>query len=350
MIKARVLHFVAIAPCIVTCIAGIVQISLPRAAFAQATVDAASQPVNRLKPGDRIRLSVTGFPEMSGEQIIMADGTLQLPLAGSILIEGQTPAEAVNTITTSLLPYIRRPQVGLAVVSIRPPRISVTGEVLRPGPRLLTLPEQQEDPNSLNPGGENFQTVSYALVLAGGVTPNADLRNITIRRLEPRRGTFSQNNFIETEIRVDLWRAIQTGDLAFDPLIADGDEIIVPSAPVSSSEQRQILTSTVSPDHITVQIAGAVRNPGSVQIAPSDGINAAIAAAGGLTAEASQNLTLLRISEGGTLERRQISFGNESEPLREGDVLVASRSTLNSVLDTVGNLLSPITSLFLLFR
>jgi len=323
--------------------------------LAQSAVVSASQLVSRLKSGDRLRLTVIGFPELSGEQIILADGTLQFPFAGAVAIAGQTPSEAVITITEALRPYIRRPQVGLAIVSIRLPRISVTGAVLRPGPHLVVVLEQQQSQTSPTAGGENFQTVSDALVLAGGVAPNADIRNITIRRLALNSGLRNsdpepQDQPEMTEIRVDLWQAIQTGDLSSDPQIVDGDEIIVPTARVSSADQQQILTSTIAPRQITVQIAGAVQNPGSVQVAPSGGVTAAIAAAGGLRSDASRRLALLRISPEGTLERQQLRFGENSEPLRQGDVVIVSPTEFSSVLSTVGSLLSPITSLLFLFR
>lgn len=346
-----------VAPLVITCVIGM-GFLLPSAVLAQSSVVSTNQAVSRLKSGDRLRLTVTGFPEISGEQTVLADGTLQFPLAGAVAIAGKTPSEAVTTITEALRPYIRRPQVGLALLSIRPPRISITGEVLHPGPRLVTALEQQQQQqaqNSPDTGGEAYQTVSYALVLAGGVTPNADIRNIIIRRLEPNPnlqnpGSRNLNELEQTDIKVDLWQAIQTGDLASDPQIVDGDEIIVPATRVSSADQQQILTSTIAPNRITIQIAGSVHNPGSVQIAPNSGVNGAIAAAGGLTNDASRKLALLRMSADGTLERNQVTFGDNSEPLREGDVIVASRTELNSVLNVVGTLLSPITSLFYLFR
>ncbi len=311
--------------------------------------------IHRLKSGDRIRLTVTGFPDLSGEQIIMADGMLQLPLAGAIAIAGRTPTEAVSAITEALRPYIRRPQVGLAVVSIRPSRISVTGEVLRPGPRFVVAMEPDRNASTpANTGGESFQTVSYALLLAGGITPNADIRNVVIRRAELRpmgdRSEFPSQPEI-AEIKVDLWQAIQRGDLASDPQILDGDEIIVPTAQVSSAEQQQFLASTVAPAKITVQVAGQVQRPGSVNIVPTSGVTAAIAAAGGLTDKANQkSIALLRMTAGGRLERQTFAFGQDSGPLKDGDVIVASKSFLSSALDTMGSVFNPLAPLFFLLR
>ena len=42
---------------------------------------------------------------MSGEQIIFSDGTIQLPMVGSISITGLSPGSASEAITTALTPY-----------------------------------------------------------------------------------------------------------------------------------------------------------------------------------------------------------------------------------------------------
>jgi polysaccharide export outer membrane protein len=348
-IPRKASHLLILLSCALAGDVGITLFGIPPS-WAQSTINPLSQPTNRLKSGDRIRLVVAGFPDLSGEQIIMSDGSLQFPLAGTVAIAGQTPSEAVTTITEALRPYIRRPQVGLAVVSIRAPRISIMGEVLRPGPRVLGSTESQSS-NGITPaiGGENFQTLSNALVEAGGITPNADIRNITIRRLN-FNPTSLENKGGKTEIKVNLWETIQMGDLASDPPLVDGDEITVPAAQLSATDQQQILTSTIAPSQITVQVAGQVRSPGSVKIAPSEGVSGAIAAAGGLTNNAKQKLTLLRMASNGKLERKIFTFGEQSDPLRAGDVIVASRSKLSSVLDTFGSLFSPISSFIYLLR
>jgi len=312
-------------------------------------------PLNRLKSGDRIRITVLGFPDLSGDQLIPADGTLQLPLVGVVTVAGLTPAEAISTITGALRPYVRRPQVGLAVVNLRAPRISVTGEVVRPGPRLLVPPTVQSASSanaSTNPSAEDFQTLSYALVLAGGVTPNADLRNIIIRRVVSSAADISiQTNSSKTESRVDLWQTIQRGDLTGDPRLADGDEIVVPTASISRGEQHALLSSTVSPTSITVQIAGEVYRPGTVQVSPTAGVSTAVAAAGGPTDKAqAKSMTLLRLSPDGRLERQTFAFGDNTIAARDGDVIVVSKAALNKFVDTLGTILNPLTLFRLLVR
>lgn len=337
-------------------------------AMAQSLEPPSPQILHRLKSGDRIRVNVLGFADLSGEQLLLADGTIQLPLAGYIPIAGLTPVAAAERITIALRPYIRRPQVGVALINLRPPRISITGEVQRPGPRLLTASNAQPGETSTNPAGEEFQTLSYALTLAGGITPNADLRNIIIRRVQPA-GIIGESNAgvaiatldrtvaqlppesVKTEITVDLWRAIQTGDLSADPRIIDGDEIIVPTANISRSEQRQLLASTVAPVSVLVQVAGEVRRPGPVQLTPTANVSTAIAAAGGPTDKArTKSIMLLRMSSTGQLERQRFAFGSAAIPVMDGDVIVVEKSRVSSLLDSVGSFLNPLTPLLFLLR
>lgn len=289
-----------------------------------------------LKPGDRLNLTVAGFPDLSGEQMIMSDGTIQLPMVGVIGVAGLSSTQANAALTEALRPYVRRPQVALSVLSLSPLQISVTGEVLRPGPRTLSPAEAQADPI----------TLSDALILSGGITPNADLRNIVIRRAALSGETASGQ-----EVRVNLWQAIQQGALVADVPIYDGDEIHVPAAPVNQADQQLLLASTLAPDQITVQVAGEVNRPGQVEVSPTTGISEAVAAAGGPTDKADQDsLRLFRLSATGQLEQQTFEFGESSEPLRNGDLIVVEKSTADGILDTVGRLLPALNPLFLLLR
>lgn len=296
-----------------------------------------------LKPGDRLRLTVVGFPELSGEQVVMADGGLQIPLAGYVNIWGMTPNEATAIISDALIPYVRRPQVSLAIETLSPTRVSITGEVIRSGP--LILDTQQTAPNGA-------VTLSEVLSLAGGVTPQADIRKIMIRRnsyalisssgsVLPQR----QPMGIE-EIEVDLWEAIQSGDLSVDISIYDRDEIIVPKANQSlGADQQALLSSTVAPNQISVNVGGEVNRPGIVDIPPASNVNSAVAAAGGLTIDgAASNIVLLRTSEEGTVENYIYELGESSIPLRHGDSIIVSQSTRSQTrnfLDIFSRVLLP---------
>ena len=296
-----------------------------------------------LKPGDRLRLTVVGFPEISGEQIVMSDGGLQIPLAGHLNVWGFTPSQATEIITTALTPYIRRPQVSLAIDSLSPTRVSVTGAVVRSGPLVLDTPT-----TSLH----GASTLSEALTLAGGVTPNADLSNIIIRRhIYTNRGLVGnsvsqKNSEFSSGITVDLWQSIRDGNLAVDIPIYDGDEIIIPeSAQLTGLDQQVLLSSSVAPNTIAVNVGGEVNRPGIVEISPIANVSSAVAAAGGLTQDgAAKNIILLRTSEDNTIENHVYELGEDSIPLRHGDSIIVSRSTrsqVGSLFEVIGNVLFP---------
>lgn len=323
-----------------------------------------AQVADPLKAGDRIQLVVVSFPDLSGEQLIGADGTIQIPLAGAIAIGGLTSAQATERIAQALLPYVRRPQVGLTILSLSPLHVSVTGEVIQPGARSLSLVDDRTD---------NYApvTLSSVLLLAGGVTPYADLRNILIRRTiqneaiqEPAEAETAVGNqpvlslaaLTETtrpEVKVDLWQVIQSGDLANDLRIYDGDEIVVPRVQTSTEDQQALLTSTVAPAKVTVRVVGEVQNPGEIEIAPIAGISGAVAAAGGPTDDArTDSIILLRMSPQGQLEQKAFAFEAASEPLINGDLILvdeSSRGNVGNVFDFLGRLFLPISPFLRLF-
>ena len=298
-----------------------------------------------LKPGDVVAINVLGFPNLSGQQQIGSTGTIQLPLGGPIFIGGFTPIEAMTTVREALLPYVRRPEVSVALVSASPLRVSVSGEVLRPGPRLLDPASSESQAQQLPP------TLTTALINAGGITPSADLRNVVIRRAVPTRTAGVAAPY--GEFQVNLWEAISNGDLQADPRIFDGDEIIVPTAAVADIDQRTLLSSTVAPSQITVQVAGEVNQPGQLTVNPIIGVSGAIAAAGGPTENAAdQDVRLLRMLPDGRVEQLTYAFGEASEPLVEGDVVYvepSARGNVSNVFDFIGNILNPFNSLFNLF-
>jgi polysaccharide biosynthesis/export protein len=317
-------------------------------AESQAAVNQ-SDAADPLKAGDRVLLTVLGFPELSGEQSIGTDGMLQIPLVGSLSVGGLTSAQAANRLTQALLPYVRRPQVGLSILSLSPLHISVTGEVLQPGARSI-LPSETAN----NAPNNAPITLSKALVLAGGITPSADLRNIVIRRTvmaDAAIGSLPETT--QTELKVNFWKVIQSGDLANDLRIYDGDEIVVPKARSSGPNQQMLLASTVAPAKVTVRVAGEVGKPGEIEIAPAAGVNGAVAAAGGLSNDARKDgIILFRMAPNGQIEQKAFAFEEATEPLMNGDLIVvdkSSRGDVGNVFDFLGRLILPIAPLLRLF-
>jgi polysaccharide biosynthesis/export protein len=302
-----------------------------------------------LKSGDRIRLTVVGFPDLSGEQIILSDGTIQLPMVGAISIAGLTPGSASETIITKLKDYVRRPQISIVLLALSPLRVNVIGEVLQPGPR--TLEPSKNQTNSFGIPTISPITLSDAVSIAGGITPNADLRNIIIRRTtvkSVRPGVFVATR---SEVKVDLWQVLQEGDLNGDPRLNYGDEIIIPTATLTTPDQQALLKSTFAPSKIRVQVAGEVQKAGQVEIAPNSSVSSAIAAAGGPTRDAKNNdILLYRNLPDGRVESQKFDFGKSSIALQDGDVIVVGEKGSSKVLDFLGRLMNPIGPLLQFLR
>jgi len=298
-----------------------------------------SETAYTLGAGDRIRIDVFQVPEYSGENSVLVDGTLNLPLVGSVDVQGLTLDQAATAISARYVRILRRPLVTVSLVTARPLEIGIAGEINRPG--AYTIPHD----------GTQSPTLIQILETAGGIRQSADLRNIQVRR--------PQRSGIDQVINVDLWQFLQTGDLRYNLTLRDGDTILVPTATtIDLAESSQIATASFSPESITVNVVGEVKNPGSIQLPPNTPLNQAILTAGGFNTRArSGAVDLIRLNPNGTVTRQKVEV-NFSEgvnadmnpPLRPNDTIVVGRSGLAHIGDSVGNVLSPIRAVFSIFN
>ena len=111
----------------------------------------------RLSPGYLLQMDVYDVPEMSTELRIDAKGSVTVPLAGSVHLEGDTVPEAQAAIARVLIDkrILKDPQVTINVLQYSSKSVSVLGEVLNPGRLLLLAPESLEDVIALA-GGETI--------------------------------------------------------------------------------------------------------------------------------------------------------------------------------------------------
>jgi polysaccharide export outer membrane protein len=308
-----------------------------------------------LGAGDRITLEIFGVPEFSREYQVLVDGTLNLPIVRSVLIQGLTLQEAANVITRRYEPFINVPVVTVTLVAARPLNIGLAGEVTRPGSYKINPTREGTG------GGVKFPTLMEMLQLARGVTPAGDMRNVQIRR--PRRGGPEQL------ITVDLQNFLETGNLRQDVTIRDGDTIFVPTASaLNTQEVRQRASANFSADitkPIGVVIVGEVNRPGPYTVFASDvrstnqqtelsfvsidqqqgavvglpTITRALKIAGGITTEADiRRVQIRRRVRGGNEQTIMVNLwdllqkGDESQDilLQEGDsVIIPTAATVD---------------------
>jgi polysaccharide biosynthesis/export protein len=206
-----------------------------------------------LGAGDRVRIDIFRAPQYSGETQVLSDGTVNLPLAGSISVEGMTVEQATAAISAGYSRFLRRPLITLSLLSRRPLQIGVAGEVSRPGSY------------SVNVDGGEFPTINQLLQTAGGTTLTADIRQAQIRRPQ-RDGT-------EQIINVDLMQLLQTGDLKYDIALKDGDTIFIPAtSELNVAEAGLLSDASFAADNsqpINISIAGEVFRPGPYTVSGS---------------------------------------------------------------------------------
>ena len=210
---------------------------------AQAQVSSVREAAYTLGGGDRLRLDIFDVPEYSGEFQVLVDGTLNLPVVGTVSVQGLTVEGARQAVASRFAKILKRPVVSLSLVTPRPLKIAVAGEVGRPGAYTISLTE-----------GQQFPTVTQAIQLAGGITQSAAVREVEVRRRDTR------------PVRINLWELLERGNLSQDITLRDGDEIYIPTvANVDLGESRQLADASFAAEEakaIKVAVFGEVVRPG----------------------------------------------------------------------------------------
>lgn len=130
-----------------------------------------------LQPGDKLIVNVLEDPELDAEVLVLPDGRISLPVAGTIEAGGLTPQKLAGVVRERLRKnFVQPPDVTVTVTGLAEAteeedfgEIYVLGEVLSPG-------RYEYEP-------DNPLTVVKALSLAGGVGPFAARERIQVREL-----------------------------------------------------------------------------------------------------------------------------------------------------------------------
>ena len=156
-----------------------------------------------VNPGDVLLISVWKEEDLEGEVLVRPDGYFSFPLAGEVEAAGKTVDDIRRDITEQLQRYIPDIVVTVSTQQIGGNKVYVIGQVNRPGDFLV------------NPRVDVMQ----ALALAGGMTPFADVNDITILR---RKG----------HVRMAIpfrYRDLERGKrLEQNIILQPGDVVVVP--------------------------------------------------------------------------------------------------------------------------
>jgi polysaccharide export outer membrane protein len=191
----------------------------------RADLVAAQQREYVIAPYDRIAVDVFGMPELTRTIQIDPNGTLALPLVGTVDAAGKTPPELASAIAGRLRGrYVRDPQVAVNAETVNQ-NITVEGQVRTPGTYPVT----------------GRTSLMKALAQAQGITEDANTSYVVVfRRVNNqqlaalydlraiRQGKFEDpelyaNDLVsvgESRARRVFGYIFQTGALLTGPLIA----------------------------------------------------------------------------------------------------------------------------------
>jgi polysaccharide export outer membrane protein len=167
------------------------------------TVICANADVYTVNPGDVLEVSVWNEEALQKEVRILPDGSVSFPLAGNLLVAGQSVTQIQAVLTEKLSAYIADPVVNVSVKATEGNTIYVLGQVKQPGQFVLGQP----------------MDVLQALSLAGGLTAFAKANDIkVIRHIGDKSEAmeFEYNKVADGDKLENNYR-LQSGDVVIVP-------------------------------------------------------------------------------------------------------------------------------------
>jgi polysaccharide export outer membrane protein len=157
----------------------------------------------RIGPEDLLQISVWKNDVMSRTVPVRPDGKISLPLLNDVEAAGHTPMELRDLLVEKLAEYMPSPEVSVIILEPRSFKVSVLGEVPKPGRYEL----------------KSQATVLDVLALAGGLNQFASRRGIVILR---------PNGQANLRLPFNYNKAISAGGEKENFLVRPGDVIVVP--------------------------------------------------------------------------------------------------------------------------
>jgi polysaccharide export outer membrane protein len=152
---------------------------------------------------DMLQISVWKNESLSRQLPVRPDGKVSMPLLHDVQAAGLTPMQLRDKIAAALAEFMPNPEVSVTVLEVRSYRVSVLGEVQKPGVLQLKAPT----------------TVLEAIALAGGFRDFASPSKIVI---------FRKNEGGQTQrLRFNYNRAVGAGGEE-NVALRSGDVVVVP--------------------------------------------------------------------------------------------------------------------------
>ena len=141
-----------------------------------------------LGPGDLLSIKFLGsdfLKEFSGNYPILNDGNVNLPIIGTKYLNNLSLNQAKKLLINEYGKEIISPNIYLQLESARPIKVSIIGEIVRPGIYSMTNNEISSLKGIQSIPSSGLPTLIDALQKAGGITKDANLKNVLIERKIP---------------------------------------------------------------------------------------------------------------------------------------------------------------------
>jgi len=202
----------------------------------------------RLGAGDLVKISVFDHDELGIDARVGQSGNITFPLIGQVQVAGLSTRDAELLLARRLAEggFLRQPQVSVLVSEYQSQKVSVMGQVAKPGQYPLDASKRVLD----------------ALALAGGVLNDTAADDVTLVRADGTRAV------------IDLQKLFD-GDPAVNLVVQDGDTVFVAHAP-------------------QFFIYGQVQHSGQYRLGRHTSISQAISIGGGLTPRGTQRGAIVK--------------------------------------------------------
>ena len=154
-------------------------------------------------PDDVLSIVVWREKDMSADAVVRPDGKITLPLLNDFQATGLTPDQLRGEIEKAAAKYMKEPNATVIVKAINSRKVSILGNVAKPGSYPLL--------------GDT--TVLQLIALAGGLQEYADAKGVKIMRKQDGRDVTLKFNYKDVTKGKNLQQNV---------MLKPGDTVIVP--------------------------------------------------------------------------------------------------------------------------
>jgi len=214
---------------------------------------------------DVLRITVYDHPDLTSVVRVSGSGTIMFPLVGRVDVAGLTVNEVEQRLRDLLADgYIVNPLVTVFIEEYRSRKITILGEVVKPGLYELT----------------GDATLLEIISKAGGLSRDAGERAVIKKRAPEGAAGSKGGDAAAGTTTIDLNRLVEEGDSSLNIRVDDGDSIYIPKAG-------------------NFFVTGEVERPGSYKYEEGMTVLKAITMAGGFTSKAARSrVRLIRRIDG----------------------------------------------------